>query len=164
MLLVNSQQIGRKKNSQHNKKFTTNWYEFSLLTCLKHSIHIIPRYWLPNWELMDFQIRQVYEIIFLRKKVQGKNRSKNNQWVVRNNKGCPLRDVYCKKSVSYEESLLWADLHTLRNRRLQEMATVMYKVKNNLSPSYIADLFKLNNSGYHLRNSDFIIRPFNSVS
>ena len=69
-----------------------------------------------------------------------------------------------KKSVSYGELLRWADLHTLRNRRLQEMATVMYKVKNNLSPSYIADLFKLNNSGYHLRNSDFIIRRFNSVS
>ena len=35
----------------------------------------------------------------------------------------------------------------------------------NLSPPYIADLFKLNNSsGYHLRNSDFIIPRFNSVT
>ena len=42
-------------------------------------------------------------------------------------------------------------------RKLQEMVTVMYKVKNNLSTLYIADLFKLNNSGYHLRNSDFIL-------
>ena len=53
----------------------------------------------------------------------------------------------------------------MQNRRLQEMATVMYKVKNNLSPPYIVDLFKLNNSsGYHLRNSDFIIPRFNSVT
>jgi len=32
----------------------------------------------------------------------------------------------------------------------------MYTVKNSLSPSYLADLFKLNNSGYQLRNSYFI--------
>ena len=53
----------------------------------------------------------------------------------------------------------------MQNRRLQEMATVMYKETNNLSPPYIVDLFELNNnSGYHLRNSDFIIPRFNSVT
>ena len=57
-----------------------------------------------------------------------------------------------------------ADLPALKNRRLQEKATDIYKVKNNLSPPCIADLFKLNNGGYHLRNSEFIIPPFNSVA
>ena len=78
--------------------------------------------------------------------------------------GLPTTRCLLQKSASYEELLRWADLHTLRNCRLQEMATVMYKVKNNLSPSCIADIFKLNNSGYHLRNSDFIIPRFNSVT
>ena len=76
-----------------------------------------------------------------------------------------LRAVYYNKSATYKELLRWVDLHTLQNRRLQEMATVMYKIKNNVWPAYIADLFKLNNSsGYHLRNSDFIIPRFNSVT
>ena len=57
-----------------------------------------------------------------------------SEWYETILKGYPLRAVYCKKSAPYEELLRWADLHTLRNRRLQEMATVMYKVKNNLSP------------------------------
>ena len=74
------------------------------------------------------------------------------------------RAVYCKKSATYEKLLRWADTPTLRTRRLYEMATVMYTVKNSLSPSYLADLFKLNNSGYHLRNSYFIIPRFNSVT
>ena len=34
----------------------------------------------------------------------------------------------------------------------------------NLSPWCIADFFELNNSGYHLRNSDFILPRFNSVA
>ena len=67
-------------------------------------------------------------------------------------------------SVVTKELLRLADLPTLQNRRLQEMATDMYKVKNYLSPPCIVDLFKLNNSGYHLRNSDFIIPQFNFSS
>ena len=30
----------------------------------------------------------------------------------------------------------------------------MYKVKNNVCPTYISDIFNLNNGGYNLRNSD----------
>ena len=63
-------------------------------------------------------------------------------------------------SVVTKELLRLADMPTLQNRRLQEMAKDMYKVKNNLSPPCIVDLFKLKNNGYHLRNSDFIIPQF----
>ena len=64
-------------------------------------------------------------------------------------------------SVATKELLRLADFPTLQNRRLQEKASDIYEVKNNLSPPCIADPFKLNNSGYHLRNFDFIIPPFN---
>ena len=67
-------------------------------------------------------------------------------------------------SVATKGLLRFFDLPTLQNRRLQEKTTDMYKVKNNLSSLCIADLFKLNNSGYHLRNPDFIIPPFNFSS
>ena len=43
-----------------------------------------------------------------------------------------LRAVYYNKSATYKDLLRWVDLHTLQNRRLQEMATVMYKIKNNV--------------------------------
>ena len=40
----------------------------------------------------------------------------------------------------------------------------MYKVKKGLAPSYVADLFTVTNSQYHLRNSDFVIPRFRTVT
>ena len=74
-----------------------------------------------------------------------------------------LRAVYCNKSTTYEELLQMAELPTLRNRRLQEIAVIMYRVKNGISPAYIADLFASNPSRYALGNSDFIVPRFNTV-
>ena len=61
-----------------------------------------------------------------------------------------LRAVYCDNKSTYEELLQKAKLPTLHTWRLQAIATIMYKVKNNLAPPYIADLFEVNNSQYHL--------------
>ena len=74
-----------------------------------------------------------------------------------------LRAVYCNKSATYEELLQMAELPTLRNRRLQEIAVIMYRVKNSISPAYIADLFASNPSRYALGNSDFIVPRFNTA-
>ena len=49
-------------------------------------------------------------------------------------------------------------------RRLQAIATIMYKVIYGLAPPYIADLFVFTNSQYHLRNSDFAIPIFRTVT
>ena len=48
---------------------------------------------------------------------------------------------------------------TLCNRRLQDMAIFMYKVKTNLVPSYISDLFSCDMSRYNLRNADDFSLP-----
>ena len=40
----------------------------------------------------------------------------------------------------------------------------MNKVKNNISPIYIANLFTTNPSRYALRNSDFTIPRFNTIT
>ena len=45
-----------------------------------------------------------------------------------------------------------ANLCTLRNRRLEDMAVLMYKTKNNICPKYIADLFYKIDTKYSLRN------------
>jgi len=59
-----------------------------------------------------------------------------------------LRAIYRDKNSTYKHLLTRAKLV-----RLQEIAIIMYKVKNNLCPGYMSDIFKLNNSSYNLRNS-----------
>ena len=56
-------------------------------------------------------------------------------------------------------------LPTLKNRQLQHIAILMNKVKNELCPSYIKEIFQNNNiNRYGLRNSDFVIPRFNAVT
>ena len=57
-----------------------------------------------------------------------------------------------------------AKLPSLYNRRLQDIAILMYKVKNKLSPLYIQDLFCSHDKGHFLRNADFQIPIFNSIT
>jgi hypothetical protein len=50
------------------------------------------------------------------------------------------------------------------HRRVQDIAILMFKIKNNLAPSYIQNLFCTNKTrSYNLRNSDFRIPRFNTV-
>ena len=55
-----------------------------------------------------------------------------------------LRIVFKEKSATYEELLEKAKLTTLYNRRLQDLAIMMYKVKYKLLPSYVVDIFEEN--------------------
>ena len=52
-----------------------------------------------------------------------------------------LRAVYCDYKSPYEELLKRAKLTTLYNRRLQNIAIFMYKIKNKLLPKTVMDLF-----------------------
>ena len=74
-----------------------------------------------------------------------------------------LRAVYCDYSSPYDELLKRSKLTTLYNRRLQRMATFMYKVKNSLLPKTILDLFSIPDHKYNLRNSDFSLRQFKTI-
>ena len=79
-----------------------------------------------------------------------------------------LRAIYCDKNSSYETLLGRAKLPTLRNRRLQDLAMLMYIVKNNSVPRFISGLFSSNMGKYNLRNSDnpndFILPTFTSTT
>ena len=66
-----------------------------------------------------------------------------------------LRIVYNTKSVEYSNLLNRANPPSLQNRRLQDIATLMYKVKYGLVPSNVSDIFSVKSSKYHLRNKDF---------
>ena len=70
-----------------------------------------------------------------------------------------LRAIYCDKHSSYGQLL-----PTLHNRELQDIAIVMYKVKNNMCSTYISTLFERPAIKYKLGNSDFTISRFHTVS
>ena len=74
-----------------------------------------------------------------------------------------LRAVFKTTTETYEELLKRAQLPTLHNRRLQDIAILMYKVKNDLVPSYISEIFTRKSTRYNLRNSDFEIPRFNTI-
>ena len=75
-----------------------------------------------------------------------------------------LRAVYCDKAISYENLLKRAKLPTLYNRRLQDIAILMYKVKHKFCPEYVLELFDSQGKGYNLRNADFSIPRVNTVT
>ena len=66
--------------------------------------------------------------------------------------------------VAYEQLLKWADIPSLENRRLQDILILMYKVKYNLVPKSISDIFYNYDKKYNLRNADFPIPRYSTVS
>ena len=66
-----------------------------------------------------------------------------------------LRAVFRDCKSTYEELLKKANLKSLYERRLQDIACLMFKVKH---------LFSLKSSTYNLRGADFHIPRFNTVT
>ena len=75
-----------------------------------------------------------------------------------------LRAVFRDKMSSYQQLLEKASLPTLHNRRLQDMCILMYKVKHNLCPRTISNMFYDNSHTYSLRQRDFYLPRFNTVT
>ena len=72
------------------------------------------------------------------------------------------RAVFKSKSETYND-LTKASLSSLYQQRLQNIATLMYKVKNRLVPTYITEKFNTTTKQYNLRNADFNIPRFRTV-
>ena len=74
-----------------------------------------------------------------------------------------LLNLLVLKRGRYEQLLKRACLPTLKNRRLQDICTLMYKAKHKLCSDAISNLFNLHNSSYILRNPEFSTPRFNTV-
>ena len=70
-----------------------------------------------------------------------------------------LRINYGDGTSSFEELLSKDEYVTIHNRNIQALALEMYKVKNNLSPQLIQELFPLNNVQLNTRNVNEFILP-----
>lgn len=61
---------------------------------------------------------------------------------------------------SYQALQDKSDLMTLQNRRLQDIAILMFRVKHKLCPIKICELFHMHCSPYNLRTAEFAIPRF----
>ena len=62
-----------------------------------------------------------------------------------------LRITYKDETSSYETLLSINNNFTTHERNLPKLATLMYKVKNNISPIIVNNLFKKHHTQYHMR-------------
>ena len=62
-----------------------------------------------------------------------------------------LRLVYNDHNSSFNELLNMDNSFTIHERNLQKLPTEMYKVKNNLSPTFMKTIFPLSKNPYNLR-------------
>ena len=78
--------------------------------------------------------------------------------------------MYNTTSESYDTLLKIAKLTILQNRRVQDILLIlMFKVKNKLTVNQIADIFNINEENinskrYNLRNADFVLPRFKTVT
>ena len=63
-----------------------------------------------------------------------------------------VRLVYNDHESSFEELLLIDNSLTIHERNIQKVSFEMYKVENNLTPSFVKSIFPLSTKPYNLRN------------
>ena len=64
-----------------------------------------------------------------------------------------LRLVYNDSTLSFENLLSLDKSFTIHHRNLQKLATEMFKIKNNLSPIFMNNVFPVSSNPYNLRNA-----------
>ena len=75
-----------------------------------------------------------------------------------------LRILYKDDISSFSELLQKDNSVTVHTRNIHLLAIEMYKVKNNISPNFISEIFSKSDNSCNLRNSnDFITPRVNSV-
>ena len=79
------------------------------------------------------------------------NRTLNNKINTLHEKA--LRLVYNDSKLSFEDLLKLDNSFTIHHRNLQKLATEIFKVKNNLSPMFMNNVFSDSTNPYNLRNA-----------
>ena len=75
-----------------------------------------------------------------------------------------LRITYNDRPSTFEELLNKNNSVSIHHRNLQVLVTELYKVKSNMAPDILNEIFQNRTSSYTLRtNSSFAVRPVHSV-
>ena len=64
-----------------------------------------------------------------------------------------MRAVFRDSKSTYEQLVKKANLKSLYERRLQDIACLMFKVRHNLRPPTVKNFFSLKSSTYNLRGA-----------
>ena len=75
-----------------------------------------------------------------------------------------LRAVYKSQTETYEELLTRAKLPTLYNRRLKDIAILVYKVIYGMAARCVPELFTIKITQQRLRNCDFELPRFDTAA
>ena len=75
-----------------------------------------------------------------------------------------LRITYNDRKSSFEELLRKDNTVSIHHRKLQVLATEIFKIKNNMAPEILNEIYENRTSSYNLRkNSSFYVRQVHSV-
>ena len=75
-----------------------------------------------------------------------------------------LRITYNDRTSTFEELLNKDNSVSIHHRNLQVLVTELYKIKSNMAPEILNEIFQNRTSSYKLRtNSSFAVRPVHSV-
>ena len=75
-----------------------------------------------------------------------------------------LRITYNDRKSSFEELLRKDNTVSIHHKKLQLLATEIFKIKNNMAPEILSEIFQNRISSYNLRkNSSFYVRKIHSV-
>ena len=75
-----------------------------------------------------------------------------------------LRITYNDRKSSFEKLLRKGNTVSIHHRNLQVLATEIFKIKNNIAPKIINEIFQNMTSSYNLRkHSSFYVRKVHSV-
>lgn len=75
-----------------------------------------------------------------------------------------LRIIYKDPNLSFEELLVLDNSFTIHHRNIQKLATEMYKVKNDIAPTIMKDIFPIFTKPYYMRKeSEFETSNIHSV-
>ena len=88
----------------------------------------------------------------------------NNDKISRLHGSC-LRMIYSNKSSLFETLLEKYDSASVHNRNLQILVTEIYKIKNDLSPLIVTELFEQRNEQHYglRKNPQFTLLPIRTV-
>ena len=74
------------------------------------------------------------------------------------------RITYNDRKSSFEELLRKDNTVSIHHRNLQLLATEIFKIKNNMAPEILSEIFQNRISSYNLqKNSSFYVRKIHSV-
>lgn len=112
-------------------------------------------YWVSQY--MDLDKRRILFNSYFLSKFSLNTKSTNNK--INHLHERELTLIYCDHSSNFHELLQRDNLVRIHQKNIQALATLMYKVANNIAPTLVSELFTFSNVNYNLRSRSQFTQP-----